>query len=303
MNDSKSAEMHARTSRKTFPWRRLLREPLLHFFLLGALLFVGYDLMHGRQRGTGDRIVVDDGVVAGIVQRYTGVWQRPPTAEELRGLVDGYIRDEVFYREGVAMGLQDNDIVVRRRVQQKLEVMAEEYGRQGPATEADLRTYLADHGERYKLPAQVSFEQVMFDPSLHRGTLGRKISAALVQLNGGTQEVAGDSTMLPRREIRVTSDQVARDFGHAFAAEVASLPVGLWLGPVRSPYGEHLVRITERIAARAPRLSEVRVAVERDFEHDRRKKALDDFYRNARENYDVAVTARIPPFDHRVASK
>jgi hypothetical protein len=284
---------------------RILREPLVHFLFLGALLFVTYDIFND-DRGIGsNRIVIDDGVVASIVQRYTAVWQRPPTAEELRGLVGSYIHEEVLYREGVAMGLQDDDIVVKRRVRQKLDVLAEESGRESPPTDADLQAYLDKHAADYAMPTQMSFEQVMFNPEKHARQIKVVLTKARAELANGVDVMTiGDMTMLPRRETRTPTEGIARDFGEDFAHALTSLPVGTWQGPVHSGYGLHLVRVTERIPGRAAKLSEVRNAVERDWEHDRRVKAADDYYRNALKNYQVVVTADMPAATlDKVASK
>jgi len=273
----------------------MLREPLVHFLLIGALLFITYDLFNQDRGTSGDRIVVDDGVVANIVQRYTTVWQRPPTAEELRGLIDSYIHEEVLYREGVAMGLQDDDIVVKRRVRQKLDVLAEESGRESPPTDADLQAYLDKHAADYALPTEMSFEQVMFDPEKHARQIKVVLTQARADLaNGADIMTIGDRTLLPQRERRASTERIAREFGEDFAQALTSLPVGAWQGPVSSGYGLHLVRVTERIPGRPAKLSEARNAVERDWEHDRRIKAADDYYQKALKNYQVVMTADIP---------
>jgi len=280
---------------KQRPVARLLREPLVHFLLIGALLFITYDLFNQDRGTSGDRIVVDDGVVANIVQRYTTVWQRPPTAEELRGLIDSYIHEEVLYREGVAMGLQDDDIVVKRRVRQKLDVLAEESGRESAPTDADLQAYLDKHAADYALPTEMSFEQVMFDPEKHARQIKVVLTKARTDLaNGADITTIGDRTLLPQRERHATTERISRDYGEDFAQALTSLPVGTWQGPVHSGYGLHLVRVTERIPGRPARLSEARAAVERDWEHDRRMKAADDYYQKALKNYQVVVTADIP---------
>jgi hypothetical protein len=271
--------------------RSFFREPLLHFLLLGFLLFVAYDFMHGNRAASGNRIVVDDSVVADIVQRHTAIWQREPSPQELQGLIDTYIRDEALYREGVAMGLQENDIVIQRRVRQKLEVMAEESGQQASATDADLLAYLSQHAERYALPAELSFEQVYFDPSRHGEKLDADIASARATLTSGSDSAnIGDNTLLPQRVERALATDIARDFGEDFASALMSLPPGSWQGPVASAFGVHLVRVVEHIDGRSANLADVRAAVERDWEHDRRVAAREAFYHNARTHYDIRIT-------------
>ena len=193
------------------------------------------------------------------------------------------------------MGLQDDDIVVKRRVRQKLDVLAEESGRESPPTDADLQAYLDKHAADYALPTQMSFEQVIFDPEKHARQIKVVLNKARTDLANGVDIMTiGDMTMLPRRETRTPTERIARDFGEDFAQALTSLPVGAWQGPVRSGYGLHLVRVTERILGRPAKLSEARAAVERDWEHDRRIKAADDYYRKALKNYQVVVTADMP---------
>lgn len=277
---------------KSVMLRRWLHEPLLHFLLLGFLLFIAYDLMRGDRAVSENRIVVDDDVVADMVQRHTGTWQRPPTSQELQGLIDTFIRDQVLYREGVAMGLQDNDVVVQRRVRQKLEVMTEEAGRQAPASDVDLQVYLSQHAERYAQPAELSFEQVFFDPAIHREQLDATITSTRTKLIGGVDSAtAGDRTLLPQRGSRASTTDIARDFGEEFAATLESLPPGSWQGPIPSAFGLHLVRVSEHVAGRPAQLADVRAAVERDWENDRRVAAAETFYQQARRNYQINVTA------------
>lgn len=285
--------------------KRFLREPLLHFLLLGFLLFVAYDVMRGDRGDSGNRIVVDDAVVADIEKRYVAGWQRPPTAQELQGLIDAHIRDQVLYREGVALGLQDDDLVVQRRVRQKLEVMAEEAGRQSPPSDADLQAYLSQHAERYAQPAELSFEQVFFDPTIHREKFDAAIASARTKLIAGVDcATIGDSTLLPQHESRVSTSDIARDFGEEFAATLMSLSSGNWQGPIPSAFGVHLVRVSEHIASRPAQLGDVRTAVERDWENDRRIVAAETFYQKALKNYRIEITADLrTEGDHRVVSK
>lgn len=292
---AQSSSSPSRTPGKRRYVTRMLREPLVHFLFIGALLFVTYDFFNADPDMGGNRIVVDDGVVANIVQRYAAVWRRPPTTEELRGLISSYIHEEVLYREGVAMGLQNDDSVVRRRVRQKVDVLAEESGRETAPTDAELQAYLDKHAADYALPTEMSFEQVMFDTKKHARQINVVLTQARTELAEGVDIMTlGDMTMLPRRETRTSTESIARNFGKEFARALTELPVGTWQGPVRSGYGLHLVRVSERIPGRPAKLSEARAAVERDWEHERRVKAVDVYYRNALKKYQVVVTADVP---------
>ena len=275
--------------------RRLLREPLVHFLALGLALFVLYDAVSGARGGADRRIVVDDAAVAAIVRMHQGTWKRTPTPAELRSLVDAYVREEVLYREGVAMRLDRDDPVIRRRVQQKLAVLAEETGAKVAPSDAELEAYLSKHADRYARPAIVGFDQVMFDPSKRGAALQADVGVALVRLRAGVSpDTLGDSALLPVTTDAIATDLLARDYGESFAAAVDALPIGSWSGPVASGYGTHLVRLNRRTPGRPATLQEVRAAVERDWENERRATASEAYYRDALRKYDVVIDARLP---------
>ena len=275
--------------------RKLIREPLLHFLLIGLSLFLLYNAVSGGRGGADRRIVVSDATVAAIVQRHQSTWQRPPTPSELKGLIDTHVREEMLYREGVAMGLDRDDSVIRRRVLQKLGVISEESAGQSAPGDADLDAYLKAHAPRYALPAVLSFDQVLFDPVKRGNRLEADLAAARARLNAGADAGAlGEPSLLPASIVATAADRLARDFGDDFAQAVLALPIGGWQGPVPSGYGVHLVRVTAKTAGRATTLVEVRAAVERDWENDRRQQANADFERRLRKSYDVVIEAKLP---------
>jgi len=274
---------------------KLIREPLLHFLLIGLALFLLFNAVSGRKGGVERRIVVNEAAVAHLVQRYQATWKRPPTASELRGLIDTHVREEMLYREGVAMGLERDDPVVRRRVLQKVDVISEESLAHAAPSEAELQAYLDAHAARYARPAAIGFDQVMFDPLRHGKQTDSRLAAALARLQAGAApDTLGDSSLLPTSAAAMAADLVARDYGDAFAKAVLALPVGGWQGPVRSGYGLHLVRVNSKAPGRAAALPEVRAAVERDWENERRRRAVDTYVRNLRKTYDVVIEVPLP---------
>ena len=274
--------------------RGFLREPLVHFLVLGLALFAGYRWLGGDDGG-GRRIVVDDARVAFIRAQFKTTWNRDPTDAELRGLVDGAVRDEMFYREGEALGLDRDDPVVMRRVRQKYEVFAEETMAQEAPTEADLQQWLAAHPEKYARPAVLTFTQILLVADDAKGDAGAAAESARRALARGTDPgTLGLRTMLPPREDAVGLDRVARDYGQAFADALATAPVDVWQGPVRSAYGAHLVRVESRVAGRNPALEEVRPQVMRDWEGARRERAIGAKLAELRQKYDVVIEAPLP---------
>lgn len=266
--------------------RRLLREPLFHFFILGALLFALYG---GLREGFGapDEIVVSRAQVDNLRLQYSKLWQRPPTRQELDALIDHWVREEVLYREGLAMGLDRNDAVIRRRVVQKLGFQAEGTTPAVPS-EAELKAWLDTHPDDYRLEPSYSLRQVYFDPARRGVRLAADVAAARAVLASG-DSVAGDSTMLPSRLDRTPISQVARVFGSDFATALDALEAGQWSAPVRSGFGVHLVRIDARSDGRLAKLHEVRQAVERDLLQARTQQANEAFYARLLQNYTVKI--------------
>lgn len=271
--------------------RKILSEPLLHFLLLGAAFFVLYQLV-APKLSADHKIVVTDATVAMLAQRYQSVWMRPPTMEELQLLMDNYIREEILYREGLALGLDRNDPVIQRRVLQKLDVLTEESSSLSAPTDAELDAYLQANAERYALPSTLSFEQVLFDPIRHGAALQAQLDAALAKLTAGADPASlGDSTLLPARAVSMPLDQVARDYGDDFAAAVQDLQVGSWQGPVRSGFGVHIVRIDSKSPGQVPSLAAVRAAVERDWENARRSEGREVYYQDLLKGYEIQIEA------------
>jgi len=271
--------------------RSLLREPLLHFLLLGLLLFLLYGKV-APTSGDGNRITVSRAVIAGLATQYQATWSRPPTAVELNGLVDSYVRDEILFREGVALGLVKDDPVIKRRVRQKLEVLIEEEGKSGGASDAELSAYLGKNAAKFRMPPVLSFEQVLFDPARYGDQLDSAVTESLAALNkGAPPESQGTGSMLPARVDRQPLDLVVRDFGDEFGKALETAPVGQWTGPVPSGFGVHLVRITERKPGYVPSLDEARKAVTREWENDQRVAALASNYERLRKDYDVVIEA------------
>ena len=274
--------------------RKLFREPLLHFLALGFGLFLLFNIVSGAKGGADRRIVVNDATVANIVRQYQGAWKRPLMPSELQGLIDSHVREEILFREGVAMRLDRDDQVIRRRVQQKIIVISEESAARSAPTDAELEGYLSKHAERYGRPAVIGFDQVMLDPRRHGSALKADIAAALAGLTAGAKpDAMGDSSLLPTTAAAIPADLLARDYGDDFAASLATLPVGVWGGPVKSGYGVHLVRVTSRMPGRPAMLTEVRTAVERDWENDRRVSAREAYYQKARQKYDVVIDVSV----------
>lgn len=270
---------------------KLVREPLLHFLLIGLAFFALYGAV-SPGGGNSKRVVVSQTRVDDMAHQYQALWGRPATPIELGGLIETYVHDEIIFREGQALGLERDDAVIKRRVIQKYDLMEEETGDRAAPTDVDLNGWLNAHPQMFSVPAVVSFDQVYFDQAAALPTTVAAAKAAL--LNGGSMAGLGQATLLPATVRAMPLDQVARDFGGDFAQQIAVLPIGGWRGPLVSALGEHLVRVNARVASRLPALDEVRAAVTREWENDRRERARDTSYNKLRGDYDVVIEARLP---------
>jgi hypothetical protein len=271
--------------------RKVLREPLLHFLVLGAGLFVLFGAVGGPTEERPDRIVVSAAKIENLAELFRRTWRRPPTQAELDGLIEGHVKEEILYREALTLGLDRDDIVIRRRLRQKMEFVSDDLALLAEPTESELRTFLAEHPDRFRKPSRVSFAQVYLSPDRRGEDAWGDAERLLVALEAGESDPAasGDPFLLEQDYRDLAAHDVARLFGEAFAARVAELPVGRWSGPVRSGYGLHLVLVRERAPARLPDLAEVRDAVVGEWGAARREEANRAFYEGLRAGYEVTV--------------
>lgn len=276
--------------------RSWLREPLLHFLLLGAGLFLLFRLVGGDSQAPKE-IVVTEARVEALAESFARTWMRPPTAQELTGLVDDYVKEEIFYREAVTMGLDRDDVVIRRRLRQKLEFISEDVAAAQEPTEQQLQDYLDAHAEKFVEPDRQSFQQVYFSPERRGEAAVRDAEKLLNELLAGRGPAdpaeAGDPTLLPPGLEAATPQQIANTFGEDFALRVAEAPVGQWTGPMRSSFGWHLLRVAERSPGTTPTLEAIRPIVAREWQSEQRQRLGDQFYQAMRSQYDVRVEGEL----------
>jgi len=268
--------------------RRIAHEPLLHFFLIGIALFL-YFGRSASDDGDTKRIMVDQAQVEVLAQQFETTWHRPPTDQERAGLVETYVHDEILYREGRSLGLDRDDPVIKRRVRQRIEVIAEEIVIREPPGDAELAAYLQANPASFKRPTIVSFEQIFLGPEGSDGLERRLADTRLALERGADPGSLGQPTLLPPREDTVGVDLASNRFGAQFGAQLETVPLGQWTGPVVSGYGVHVVRVHERVPAALPSLEEARPLVVREWESERRKRALEENYRQLRQKYRVVI--------------
>jgi hypothetical protein len=268
---------------------KLLREPLVHFIVLGALVFAAYGWLN-RNQASVNEIVVTSAQIDLLTQQFQRVWQRPPIAEELKGLIESHVREEVLYREGVAVGLDRDDPVVRRRVSQKMQFLADEMTPE-PPTDADLQKWLDKHADKYAIEPRYSFDQVFFNPARHGASIDKVLANARAQLAraGNKIPALGDATMLSASIDDTDVTGIEKSFDAEFVQSLKDMPTNEWRGPVRSNYGVHFVRIRAYVPAQLAKLEQVRAQVERDWLHAQAQEVNEAFYKALRDRYSVSV--------------
>lgn len=270
----------------------LLREPLLHFFVLGAALFGLAALTTDIGQDRPDRIVVTAGQVERLAEAWERTWRRPPTAEELETLIEDHIDEEVLYREALALGLDKDDTIIRRRLRQKMEFVARDLAPPGETTDEVLRPRLDAYADEYRLPARFTFVHIYFSPDKRGASMHGDAEAALQRLTGADPVDArslGDPFSLQREFWDVSATDVDRVFGRGFASRLESAGVGAWAGPIESGYGLHLVWIDAYTPARMPDIDEIRDRLRQDWlaeQHDEQQRA---FLAVLRGRYEVSI--------------
>ena len=271
---------------------RFVREPLLHFLLLGALIFVVFKFI-SRETNEPGKILITRGRIESLEIAFNRTWRRPPSANELEGLIRDYVREEVFAREAVALGLDKDDTIIRRRLRQKLEFISEDVAAHAEPTDEQLRAYLKEHPDTFRGDQRFTFSQVYLDPQRRGANLSRDAAHVLTQLgrSGSKADLAtlGDSLMLESEFRTLPASEVVKQFGEKFTASLGAIPAGQWHGPIESGFGVHLVLLTERTGGSLPALEDVRAAVRREWTNARRMEANEKFYRTLRQRYTVTI--------------
>jgi hypothetical protein len=279
-------------------WRErlhlLLKEPIIPFLMVGAALF-GLQAFWspGGSQGSAE-IVVSDEQAATMVKAFVRTWQRPPSQEELQRLFHDHVRTEVLVREAMALGLDRNDTIVRRRLRQKMEFVNEGELQLSLASNQELQGHLMAHADRFRSEPLVSFEQVFLDPARRGDRLNRDAAAFKAQLNSKGQglnaSALGDPlAMIESRWSEERRSELVAQFGSTFTDALLEQPRGSWVGPIPSAYGMHLVRVSAVKPGALPPLEQVRDAVQRDWQADQRQDQQEELYRQLLAKYSVRM--------------
>lgn len=271
---------------------RWLKEPLLHFALLGLLIFA-VSAWRERQRPAENataNIEITAGTIAWLREGFTRQWHREPDADDLRGLLNDHLREEMLYREALAMGLDRDDSIVRRRMAQKMEFLTQDITAAAEPDDAALRKFFEENTARYASAARVSFRHVFFSRERRGLNLEKDAGEALTALaNGASDETMGDPFLREHEFTDANADDIAAALGREFAEKVTVTPAGEWRGPLVSSYGVHLVRVSKREEPQPATFETVRDTVARDFSDERRRTANHDFLERLKTQYRITV--------------
>ena len=243
---------------------RILREPLFHFFLLGLGIFAIYGSLipNGQNDGDGTQIVIDTQDVDRLVQQFEATWRRPPTPEELSGLVEAQLREEILVREAIALGLDQGDAIIPNRLAQKMTFLTTSVAQSMLPEDEILITHMETNRKRFTMPGQLAFDQISLPE-------GADANSALAALNAGVDpDEVGNRSLLPLRMPLTSAQAIDATFGRNFYATLIDLALDAWAGPVQSGYGAHLVRLTARKEPRLPPLESIRDQVLADWRRE-----------------------------------
>ncbi len=269
----------------------LFKEPLLHFLVLGAAIFAFYNWA-SRDVRSDDEIVVTAGQQQHMLNVFARTWQRPATRQEFEGLIREFIREELAFREGKAMGFDEGDTVIRRRMRQKLELLTDEIVGLDEPSEEELQEFLDVHPEQFRQDAVIDFHHVYFSSDRRGERMEADALEALELLQSGAVvdwSELGDPISLGSTFQQMRTSEIERQFGKAFSSGLGEVQTGAWTGPVQSAYGMHLVFVDNLIPARNPELSEVRERVRNEWFATRRQQATDELYEKIAEKYSIMI--------------
>jgi hypothetical protein len=272
---------------------RALKEPLIHFAALALAIFGAYYLLKpSRGESSADQIVVTAPKIGQLAAVFAKTWQRPPMPQELKGLIDDDVKEEIYVREALALGLDKDDTVIRRRLRQKMEFLNDADADALTPSEADLQAYLMAHADKFALDPAAAFQQVFLNPDQHRDTIAQDADAILQTLRANPSldsTTLGDVSLLPSEMPLTDKATIDKTFGPEFAEAVSKAETGQWTGPLASSFGLHVVRITETKPGRLPALGEVHDALAREWSNEKRKQLEDARLNGLLKRYRVTI--------------
>lgn len=284
--------------------KRWLREPLLHFLLIGAVLFAVYHSMQPARdtspSSTEIRLSPDE--LAQLILLFQSQWKRDPTPGEFNRLVENKVQSEVLYREGLALGLDKNDEIVKRRMAQKMQFLAEDVATAREPTAEELKNWFGKNADKFAMPPRLSFRHLYYSPDRRGKGAHDDAAKSLIQLAGQPQDLKvaegiADPFMFQEYYRDRAPDYLGKEFGPQFAQAIAKLAPGSWQGPIESGFGWHLVFVDTVIPGRVPEIEEIEADVETAWLTEQKAMAWGKAYQEMRAKYTVLLPGPRPDTD------
>ncbi|MCK4674850.1 MAG: peptidyl-prolyl cis-trans isomerase [Gammaproteobacteria bacterium] len=271
----------------------VLREPLLHFLVIGAALFIIFSLINDTETKTDNRIIITRSDLSALATTWLKRMGRPPSASEREQQLKHYIREQILAREAVTMGLDQGDIIIRRRLSQKMQYLFDDLSIIPEPTEADLAEFLSMHAEKFTQLATLSFSQIYLEPGEHKQDIKKDAEQLLKQLKEDEMLSnainMGDRSLLPYEFNNERESEISSLFGAEFSKQIFILPVNRWQGPITSEYGLHLIYIHSRTETRLPPLAEIQESVIKQWRTTKQREANEIFYQSIYQRYEIIL--------------
>jgi hypothetical protein len=276
---------------------KFFKEPLVQFLLIGACIYAAYALLGTPSQEQSDQtVVISEARIDSLSIAWEKRWNRPPTEDELTGLVRAYLREDILFREAVAMGLDVDDHIIRRRLAQKLEFLTDDLVQLKEPAEGELEAFFAENIEQFQSPDLITFVQVFFNPDKRGDATLDDAATTLQQLQAAGEPdpatlEAGDRLLLSNYYASATEFDIRRSMGSGFAEKLMALEPGKWHGPVLSGFGTHLVYVFEFVQAPPPELADVRDAVLEEWQRVEIEQFNVDFLDSLKARYEIIIEA------------
>lgn len=277
--------------------KKILQQPLLHFLAIGALLFALYYMVNPSANNK-DRIVINDEQIERMELVFEKEWNRPPTEEEMKGLLDRYIQQEVYYRKALRMNLDQNDEIIRRRLDQKLRFLTNDMANLTEPSPEELQAFYQTNKTKYLEQKKYSFSHIYFSPDKRKNP-DEDAANVLKTLNGSDKNLSelikkGDAFPFASHIDSLTQEEINTGMGDGFTDALDKLPIGKWSGPVFSGYGTHLIFLNEIKPPHEKDFASIREEVLRDFHYKLQEDYNKQLFQEFKKDFKIEVNINDP---------
>ena len=275
--------------------KTLGKEPLFHFLALALAIFLIYGALNRSEAQRPGEIVVTPTKIEQLAGLFAKTWQRAPAVAELKGLIDDYVKEEIYYREALALGLDKDDTVIRRRLRLKMEFLGNAEAEALAPTDAELEAYMKANPSKFEIDPKLAFQQIFLNPERRGDRIDQDVASILEALRSNPSAdpaTFGDATLLPSDLALTSKTSIAQTFGADFAEAAIKATTDVWMGPIKSSFGVHLVRVSDHEPGRVPTLAEARDAVAREWSNEKRKALEEQRLAELLKRYRITIEGR-----------